>query len=107
MSMFAFSHQTPKRMRRVVNVGIGQQKILGEWNAKRSMRSLSVDFITNIANECSFASFNAAKSPRAPRGPLFQRGHLGPLLSQRRDREDFISRITSDAEPTMRCTLRQ
>ena len=35
------------------------------------------------------------KSPRAARGPLCERGHLGSLLCQRRDREDFHRLDTS------------
>src|SRR5438093_13513227 len=45
------------------------------------------------AGECSLHYRNVSKSPRAPRGPLYKRGLLGPLLYQRRDREDFASSI--------------
>src|SRR5438093_1143247 len=45
------------------------------------------------AGECSLHYRNVAKSPRATRGPLYKRGLLGPLLYQRRDREDFASSI--------------
>src|SRR5437899_1089878 len=45
------------------------------------------------AGECSLHYRNVSKSPRATRGPLYKRGLLGPLLYQRRDREDFASRI--------------
>src|SRR5437899_10606258 len=45
------------------------------------------------AGECSLHYRNVSKSPRATRGPLYKRGLLGPLLYQRRDREDFASSI--------------
>ncbi len=40
-----------------------------------------------------FLDRNGIKSPRALRGPLYERGLLGPLLCQRRDREDFTNSI--------------
>jgi len=40
-----------------------------------------------------FITATFSKSPRATRGPLSIRGLLGPLLYQRRDREDFASSI--------------
>src|SRR5438876_11377824 len=46
------------------------------------------------AGECSLHYRNVSKSPRATRGPLYKRGLLGPLLYQRRDREDFASSIS-------------
>src|SRR5436309_4766350 len=47
------------------------------------------------AGECSLHYRNVSKSPRATRGPLYKRGLLGPLLYQRRDREDFASSIAT------------
>jgi len=37
---------------------------------------------------------NTPKSPRALRGPLYERGQLGSLLYQRRDREDLATSFT-------------
>src|SRR5262245_9371899 len=48
--------------------------------------------------ECLVLDHSRAKSPRATRGPLCQGGFLGPLLYQRRDREDFTSRIARGGE---------
>src|SRR5438093_5868495 len=58
------------------------------------------------AGECSLHYRNVSKSPRATRGPLYQRGLLGPLLYQRRDREDFASSIATLALLPLAAMLR-